>query len=89
MRTGHVIPSSELLERCSRDNRFSDQVAKALWRYLMHDWGDVTEEERNVNERALRHRMGLFARYEIDGETIVITTDECRLTTAIMLESER
>lgn len=51
----------------------------------MHDWGDVTEQERIANEAAL----GLFARYKTCGETILIISDESRLTTAIMLESER
>lgn len=89
MRTGHVVPTQTVMEKCERKEQFSGDVAKALWRYLRHDWGDVAEAERAANERALNHQARLAARYKTCGETILIFTDETRRITTIMLESEK
>lgn len=89
MRTGHFIPSPAVLDHCRQSKKFAEQAAKAFWRYLLHDWGDITEVEKTANEWALRHGIPIVARYKTCDETIVITTDERRLTTEIALESEQ
>lgn len=62
-----------------------------LRRYISGDWGELHDEDRNSNQRALTTRERLFSRYNVDvgDETrLWIITEADRSTTTVLLPSD-
>lgn len=60
-----------------------------LTRHMTGDWGDLVEEDRRENERALKHGSRLFSSYKLnDGTKLWIITEHDRSVTTLLLPSE-
>ena len=51
---GRVVATCGINEAMKNSNRFALDVEMSLRRYLTKDWGDLTEEDKQVNEDALQ-----------------------------------
>lgn len=51
---GRVVATCGINEAMKNSNRFALEVEMSLRRYLAKDWGDLTEEDKQVNEDALQ-----------------------------------
>ena len=59
-----------------------------LARHQAGDWGDVTEQVRAVNERALAERFNLQSVYAVaNGQRLVVVTNRERSRTMIHLDA--
>lgn len=61
-----------------------------LARHQAGDWGDLDQEDRAANDRAVRERSRLLSRYDVPGapEPIWIITEWDRSITTLLLPSE-
>lgn len=59
-----------------------------LERHASGDWGDLTEDDRQVNERALIVGDRLLSRYLLPDGTIYVITERAREYTTILLPEE-
>ena len=60
-----------------------------LSRHLAGDWGDLCDEDRAANDRALEHGGRLFSSYELLGGTkLWCITEADRSATTFLLPSE-
>lgn len=60
-----------------------------LHRHLRGDWGDLSHQDRLVNEQALQFGGRLFSSYQIDPDlTLWIITEWHRRATTLLLPSE-
>lgn len=67
---------------------FEDTTA-AFARHIHGDWGDLCEEDRQENERALRHGGRLFSVYtDRKGTKFYIITEWDRSVTTILLPED-
>jgi hypothetical protein len=58
-------------------------------RHLSGDWGDLTEDDKAANDRALVDGGRLLSAYRLDsGDDIWILTEADRATTTILLTGE-
>ncbi|RMX08215.1 hypothetical protein D8I35_03635 [Corticibacter populi] len=58
-------------------------------RHAMGEWGNVCDEDRATNDRALRVGARLMSVYEVDATTTVWVITECdRSVTTLLLPSE-
>ncbi|RYG39135.1 hypothetical protein EON81_01760 [bacterium] len=59
-------------------------------RHLWGDWGDLDEQDRASNERALNHGGRLFSSYDLEGArtSIWVITEADRSCTTLLLPSE-
>lgn len=51
---GRVVTTCRINQAMKNSNKFALDVEMSLRRYLTKDWGDLTEEDKQVNEDALQ-----------------------------------
>lgn len=51
------------------------EVMACLERHLAHDWGEIPEEDKSLNQLALGDGGRLFSAYQAGGQRIWIITD--------------
>lgn len=62
---------------------------KYLQRHVSGDWGDLSEQDRQANEKALLEGERLLSHYQITSTvTLMITTERDRSVTTLLLSDE-
>lgn len=65
------------------------EMTQALHRHLCGDWGDLDDEDRDANERALVHGERIFSVYHSENRTkFYIITERDRSYTTILLPED-
>lgn len=87
---GCTIVTPSISNRMSEDSEFHNFIAICLSRYIIHDWGIISDEETKQNEYAIKNGERIFAAYEYPKtkENIYIITEADRSATTIMFSSE-
>ena len=82
-RLGRIVATPNALEELSQDD-----ILRALQRHQAGDWGDVTEDDRQFNARALSEGTRLFSVYRSHDQLKfwVITEADRSATTVLMPE---
>ena len=73
---GKVVCTATLNNAMSENSRFAKEVLLALKRYAMKDWGELCEEDKQINDDALKYPDDLyvFAAYKTcKGKIYIIT----------------
>ena len=74
-----------------RDAHFAKEVFLATNRYAAHDWGDLCESDKALNEHALQHGGRILAAYPTSqGRMYIITEDAAArlLMTTVLFADE-
>ena len=75
--------------RNALDTLHPEDVLIAMTRHCDGDWGDLCEEDRQSNERALTHGGRLFSAYQDREQTIFwIITEADRSATTVLLPED-
>ena len=93
---GKVVCTATLHNAMSENSRFAKEVIMAINRYSNKDWGDLCEEDKQINEDALQYPDDLYllAAYQTCKGKIYIITNRISETagdnaTTICFPSER
>lgn len=87
-------PGKVVVTRCVNDLiadnvDFSKHVNMSLHRHVHGDWGDLCDDDRELNEVALQQGMRIFSVYEKEVlPTIWIITEWNRSVTTVLLPEE-
>ena len=73
-----------------------DPLSLVLGRHVLGDWGDLCDEDRELNNHSLTNGMRIFSSYKLtassgDGkttETVWVISEADRASTTILLPSE-
>ena len=87
---GNTYITCGIKEKIQNDTNFSKFVAKSLARHCDGDWGDLCDEDKDLNEHALQNGDDrLFSKYTYkNGEHIYIITEWDRSATTILFPDE-
>ena len=86
---GQTVVTNGVHSLIQEDKEFETFVGKSFVRHCNGDWGDLCEEDKQVNEDALRDGDRLLSKYEYNDETsIYIITEWDRSVTTILFPSE-
>lgn len=93
---GRVVATAGIDREMKKDSRFNIFVSECLFtRYLEEDWGELCEEDKAMNDSAIKNGDDrIFASYKIPeelsdvGEKIYIITEWDRSVTTILFPSE-
>ena len=85
MKLGQVVATRGVMEKSKEDIGFSKFVAKSLSRYMSQDWGDICDEDKAMNDSAVKNENDrIVARYE----DIYIITEWDQSVTTILFTHE-
>ena len=87
---GRVVITSGVDALMDEDDKFMDFVGDSFCRHCKCDWGDLCEEDKEMNENALKNGDDrLFSKYNYDGDTsIYIITEWDGSVTTILFPEE-
>lgn len=81
---GSLVATPALLEQVVHDD-----ILKALARHARGDWGDACDEDKRVNNLALREGTRLLSSYHSStGEKFWVITEADRSITTVLLPSD-
>jgi hypothetical protein len=63
-------------------------LARSLIRHMEGDWGKVCEEDKALNDEALKDGSRVLSSYDIGGTTLWIITEADRSVTTFLLPEE-
>ena len=86
---GKMLVTESVTEKMLTNHFFFTFVLYSLSRYLDGDWGDLSVDDKEMNDDAVKqHNNRIFAKYVIPGDEIYIITEENRSVTTILFCSE-
>ena len=87
-KTGTVVMTCGINAALEKSFKFFNDVMIAFNRYQNCDWGELCEEDKAINEDALKYGNRLFAKYETSEGPIYIITEWDRSVTTILFPDE-
>ena len=86
---GDILVTKGINQRVMKDAAFSSFIMTAFSRYMVRDWGDLCEEDKAMNDRAVKNGDDkILARYNYGSESIYIITESDRSVTTILFIDE-
>ena len=81
---GRVVATPNALDAVSMQ-----EINTALTRHLSGDWGELCEEDKQVNQQALKYGSRLLSAYETEsGTKFWIITEADRSVTTVLLPDD-
>lgn len=74
-----------------RDISFASEIADLINRYMNGDWGDLCEDDKELNRIAIKEGGRVLAAYQTTGRKVYIITDDTKaesLVTTVLYASE-
>lgn len=85
MELGQIVITKGIANYVAENYPFYEFILESLRRYRFHDWGDICEEDKRMNDSAVKNNDDrVVARYN----NIYIITEYDRSYTTILFTSE-
>lgn len=90
LKLGTLVSTCTISEEMKRNLKFYNYIIKCLRRYKDNDWGEMEEEDKELNDLALKNDDGrILAAYKSENfEKIYIITEWDRSYTTILYADE-
>lgn len=87
--SGQIVMTSGIASLVKKHLPFQVLIQNCLTRHLSGDWGNLCEDDKEMNELALHDNDRIFSAYQLDDEIkIYIITEWDRSVTTVLLPSE-
>lgn len=88
-KTGKMLMTAGISERMRESKEFCKFVVVSLRRYVACDWGEMGDEDKEANDKAVKGGDRIFGAYvDKDDTKIWIITEYDRSATTIMFPDE-
>ena len=87
-KTGTLVMTQGIKAETDRNPIFIKEILTALDRYKANDWGDLSDNDKEANEEALKYGDRIFAAYNTTKGKIYIITEWDRSATTVLFASE-
>jgi hypothetical protein len=84
---GTLVATNEVSVAC-QDSSFANGVRNAFSRHAKGDWGNLCNEDKELNNQALEDGTRLLSSYEVNGQKIWIITEADRSVTTVLFPHE-
>ena len=86
---GQILVTSGVNQLGLKNKKFENFIGQSLNKHINGDWGDLCDEDKELNEDALKNGERLFSKYNFDKDTsIYIITEWDRSATTILFPDE-
>ncbi|MDO8690677.1 MAG: hypothetical protein Q7R39_11825 [Dehalococcoidia bacterium] len=87
--TGRLVWTRGVNEKIAGDAGFSKFILESLRRHARGDWGDLSDEDRQANDLALKDGSRLLSAYEQPGlPKVWVITEADRSATTVLFPDE-
>jgi len=83
-----IVATAGINNRIADDVSFAKHVTDALGRFVRNDWGDMCDEDRQMNDEALKTKMRILASYGEGDDKVWIIKDAYDGPTTILYPDE-
>lgn len=88
MEYGRIIATRGVADEMENNPAFAREVDAAFSRYQIKDWGDLCQEDKDLNDQAIEADDRILAAYNTSIGTIWIITEWDRSATTFLFPSE-
>ncbi len=88
LQLGQVVMTKGIADKVAEDVQFADAVINCVKRHANCDWGDLSEEDKKINDEAVKDGERILSAYNINGVKIWIITEWDRSYTTILFPEE-
>lgn len=85
---GQVVTTRTINNDMAEDSTFAKEVTESLKRYVNCDWGDTHEDDKPINDDAVKHGDRILAAYKTSKGKIWIITEWDRSATTVLYPDE-
>lgn len=83
------VMTNGIRETLSESKKFAKEICVLLKRYLHQDWGDLTEEDKQINDEAYKNKNDrVLARYETSQGIVYVINESYGNITTILFANE-
>lgn len=80
---GKLVATQRALQEFRRD-----ELWDCLVKHMANDWGDLCQEDKDLNDQAVRQGGRILSAYTVRGKKVWIITEADRASTTILLPDE-
>ena len=88
MKSKQIVVTRKVSDLMNSNEKFSQEVENSMLRYLVNDWGDLCDEDKEYNDIALKEGERILASYQTSQGKIWIITEWDRSVTTILFPDE-
>ena len=82
---GKVVMTNGISSKMAENEKFSNEIANCFRRYIVCDWGALCDEDKEMNDKALRTGTArVLAAYDTSEGRVYIVTEQNRSYTTII-----
>ena len=86
---GKVVMTNGINSKMAENKKFSDEIMSCFKKYMVCDWGDMCNEDKEMNDNALRTGTArVLAAYNTSEGRVYIITEQDRSYTTILFADE-
>ena len=85
---GKVVMTNGISSKMAENEKFSNEIANCFRRYIVCDWGALCDEDKEMNDKALRTGTArVLAAYDTsEGRVYIITEQNLSYTTILFAD---
>jgi hypothetical protein len=88
MNTGKIVWTWGIRNRVASDKEFAKFLSASFKRYLRQDWGEISQEDKQVNDKAMVEGTRILASYNYNLDKLWIITEADRSSTCFLFPDE-
>ena len=82
---GKTVTTKEIHSTISKNKKFANEITNCLQKYITCDWGQISQEDKEMNNNAVKTDDGrIFAAYDTSEGKVYIVTEHDRSATTIL-----
>lgn len=86
---GKVVMTNGISNKMAESEKFANEITNCLKRYITCDWGNMCDEDKEMNDNALRTGAArVLAAYDTSEGRMYIITEQDRSYTTILFADE-
>lgn len=85
---GQLVSTRRVADMAQENPDFQRELENILQRYTSYDWGDIDEEDSNLNDEAIDTGDRILAAYDTSLGKIFVITEADRSATTILFANE-
>lgn len=88
MEYGRIVTTRGIAGKMENSPVFTQEISKTFEWYQRKDWGELCQEDKELNNQAIENNDRILAAYKTSNGTIWIITEWDRSATTILFTNE-